>query len=182
MPFARFFVLFVLALVLASLFEQRFLGETIDLRRYALLGGVGPGVFLVHQVFAILTAAVGICIVWRSRRATFAPRLAVLVPAFNEAHDIADTIASVDRAAGSYDGQVHLYIVDNNSEDETVEVAEAALAACTLITGQVLHCKEPGKAVALNYGLDHLAEEFVCRIDLSQPGYGLGKHGGVPCI
>ncbi|ORA69109.1 glycosyl transferase [Mycolicibacterium elephantis] len=163
--YARFLILLVLALVIASWFEQHFLRNLVDLRKYALLGGVGPGVFLVQQIFAVLTAILGILIVKRSRRATFAPRLAVLVPAYNEAHGIADTIAAVDRAAASYKGQVHLYVVDNNSRDDTVEVAERAVAECTLITGEVLHCKEPGKAVALNFGLEHIGESFVCRID-----------------
>lgn len=163
--YARFFGMMVLALVLAAVFEQKFLQETVDLRHYALLGGVGPGVFLVQQVFAILTASVGILIVKHSRRATFAPRLAVLVPAYNEAHGIADTIAAVDRAAATYKGQVHLYVVDNNSKDDTVKVAQRALAECTLITGEVLTCEDPGKAVALNYGLARIREDFVCRID-----------------
>jgi cellulose synthase/poly-beta-1,6-N-acetylglucosamine synthase-like glycosyltransferase len=48
---------------------------------------------------------------------------------------------------------------------ETVEVAVAALAECTRITGQVLHCVEPGKAIALNYGMGHVTEDFICRID-----------------
>ncbi|MCK0172984.1 glycosyltransferase family 2 protein [Mycolicibacterium sp. F2034L] len=163
--YARFFTLLMVALVAASLFEQRFLQETFDLRQWAVLGGVGPGVFLVQQVFAILTAIIGIVIVKRSRRVAFAPRMAVLVPAYNEAHGIADTIAAVDRAAATYHGQVHLYIVDNNSRDKTAEVAERALEACALITGQVLHCAEPGKAIALNYGLARMKEDFVCRID-----------------
>ena len=163
--YARFFVMLVLALVLASIFELHFLRETLDLRQWALLGGVGPGVFLVQQIFAILTAVLGIMIIRRSRRASFAPRLAVIVPAYNEAHGIADTIAAVDAAAASYSGQVHLYVVDNNSKDQTIEVAEQAIEACTLITGQVLRCEEPGKAVALNYGMGHIGEDFVCRID-----------------
>ncbi|MED5811061.1 glycosyltransferase [Mycolicibacterium sp. 050232] len=164
-PYLRFFIPLALALVLAVVAEQALLGVVLDLRRWALLGGVGPGVFLTQQIFAIITATIGWIVIWRSRRATFAPRLAVLVPAHNEAHGIAQTIRSVDSAAASYDGHVHLYVVDNNSSDTTYEAAEHALAQCERITGVVLECRQPGKAIALNYGLSHIAEDFVCRID-----------------
>ncbi|HEY5858122.1 MAG TPA: glycosyltransferase [Aldersonia sp.] len=134
-------------------------------REWAVLGGVGLGVFLVQQIFALLTAAWGWWVIRRSRRPDFAPDIAVLVPAHNEAHGIAHTINSVDRAAVSYTGRVRLYVVDNASADATHQVAKATLAACTRISGVVLECHEPGKAIALNVGLAEIDEEFICRID-----------------
>jgi len=135
------------------------------MRTYALLGGIGPGIFLVQQVFAVTTALIGLVMVTRSRRHDFAPPLAVLVPAHNEAHDISVTIAAVDLAAGRYGGPVHLYVVDNVSTDQTVEVTTEAIAECSHLTGTVLRCAQPGKAIALNYGLSQVREDFVVRID-----------------
>lgn len=142
------------------------LGPLVEwMRSSALLGGVGPGVFLVQQLFASAAGIIGTVLILRSRRTPYAPPVGVLVPAHNEAHLIAATIAAVDRAAAAYDGPVHLYVVDNASTDTTTEVAEQAIAGCSALTGEVLQCAEPGKAVALNLGLAHVREPYVARID-----------------
>jgi len=44
-------------------------------------------------------------------------------------------------------------------------VAEQVIRECANIAGTVLDCPTPGKAVALNMGLEHIEEEFVVRID-----------------
>ncbi|TLG15726.1 glycosyltransferase [Nocardia cyriacigeorgica] len=165
MAYVRLFVPFTLALVLAAVFEQAFLNAVLDLREWALLGGMGPGIFLAQQIFATLTALLGWRVITRSRRHRFSPPVAVLVPAHDEAHDIAATIAAVDRAADSYAGRIHLYVVDNASTDDTFAVAERAIAQCTAITGEVLECETPGKAIALNMGVERISEEFIVRID-----------------
>ncbi|MDZ4235333.1 MAG: glycosyltransferase family 2 protein, partial [Dietzia sp.] len=112
-----------------------------------------------------LTGAFGWWLIRRSRRTAFTPPLAVLIPAHNEAHGIAKTIMAVDEAARTYPGQIHAYIVDNASIDGTYQAARGALAACTRISGSVIQCHQPGKAVALNYGLARIEEDFVVRID-----------------
>ena len=155
----------VVALFGATL-ALRLLGAEVDaLQQIAILGGIGPGVFLVQQILACVTAAFG----WRRLRRmdsiVFSPRAAVIVPAHNEAHDIADTIASVDRAAQTYGGDIRLYVVDNASSDSTARVAREAIAACTSLTGEVTDCPKPGKAIALNTGIARITEEFVVRID-----------------
>lgn len=155
----------VLAFVIAAMVERHGAQFAQRMRDLALMGGVGPGAFLVQQLFAIMTAGIGIAMVRRSRRASFAPPLAILVPAHNEAHLIAETIGAVDRAAARYDALVRLYIVDNASTDDTLAVAEAAIEQCEHLTGRVLTCPTPGKAIALNYGLDRITEPFVVRID-----------------
>ncbi|MEN8722371.1 MAG: glycosyltransferase family 2 protein [Alphaproteobacteria bacterium] len=152
---------FVIALWLAWKLDE----TIVFLRAIALLGGLGPGVFLVQQAFAFFMATIGYSMTVRSGRQEFAPDIAILVPAHNEAHGIADCIASVDHAAETYDGHVKLYIVDNCSRDDTANVAKSALTQASHITGEVFYCGTPGKAVALNYGLDHISEEFVVRID-----------------
>lgn len=135
------------------------------MRDWSLLGGVGPGIFLVQQVFAVLAAGFGLLMIRRSRRTRFAPAVAVMIPAHNEAHDIGATIAALDRAAARYAAPVHLYVIDNASTDDTAAAARTAIAGCTHCTGEVRACVVPGKAVALNYALSIIREDFVVRID-----------------
>ncbi|MDZ4269826.1 MAG: glycosyltransferase family 2 protein [Mycobacterium sp.] len=161
----RLIVPLVVAFVVAAWIEQRTLLTTEVMREWALLGGVGPGIFLVQQLFVIMTATIGLLMVRWSRRARFAPPLAVMIPAHNEAHDIAATIEAVDRAAGRYTAPVHVYLIDNASTDDTTAAAQAALAACVHCTGEVRPCARPGKAIALNYAISIIREEFVVRID-----------------
>ena len=167
-PPAAFFAL-AGCLVLASagaVIALHAFGHVVDvLKDWAILGGIGAGVFLMQQILAASTAVLGVRALNKSRRHQFTAPLAILVPAHNEAHSIADTIASVDTGAETYPDRIHLYVVDNASADTTHDVAEAAIADCTHITGEVLECPTPGKAHALNMGIEHIREDFVVRID-----------------
>jgi cellulose synthase/poly-beta-1,6-N-acetylglucosamine synthase-like glycosyltransferase len=71
----------------------------------------------------------------------------------------------MDRAATQYPGECRVVIVDNNSTDQTLAVAERALRQCDYLTGQVLECRTPGKSKALNLGLEHLEAEIMVRVD-----------------
>lgn len=135
------------------------------LKNWAILGGIGAGVFLMQQVLAAATALFGMRALRRSRRSQFSPTAAILVPAHNEAHSIGATIASIDEGAATYPGRIRLYVVNNASSDDTRRAAEAAITDCIHITGEVLDCPTPGKAIALNMGIEHIREEFVVRID-----------------
>jgi cellulose synthase/poly-beta-1,6-N-acetylglucosamine synthase-like glycosyltransferase len=145
--------------------EYRYFREIQWMRSVALLGGIGPGVFLVQQIFATTFASMGALKYSASRSANFSPPLAVLVPAHNEAHSIAHTIHAVDDAAKTYEGKIRLYIVDNCSRDDTSAISQQAIDRCQHISGVVLYCGEPGKAIALNFGMDQIEEEFIVRID-----------------
>lgn len=167
-PLSAYLVLFgcLLLAVCGAIAAVYLLGGLMRLlREVALLGGIGPGLFLVQQLFGVATAVVGMLVLRRSRRRAFAPRVAVLVPAHNEAHDIAATITAVDRAAHTYSGAVHLYVVDNASTDDTAGAAALALGECTRISGVILDCPTPGKAIALNLGIAQITEDFIVRID-----------------
>lgn len=156
----------ITASITAAIVALVFFGDEVrTLRAWAIIGGIGPGIFLVQQVFALTTAGVGWLKLRRMRTAHFTPPIAVVVPAHNEAHHIAETIASVDRAARTYPGSIHLCIVDNASTDATIDVARRALADCELIDGEVLECPRPGKAIALNQGIATLPQDFIVRID-----------------
>ncbi|XBQ16703.1 MAG: glycosyltransferase [Oceanicaulis sp.] len=156
------FIAAVIAIIVATVYE-----DTADeLRAIALLGGMGPGVFLAQQVMTGQLATIGWLRNIVSRRRKYAPPVAVLIPAHNEAHQIRDTLRAVDRAAGKYAGPVRVVVMENNSTDETGRLAEAVLAECGHIADYVVdQSKIPGKARALNRGLDLIHEGFVVRID-----------------
>jgi len=99
------------------------------------------------------------------RQATpgFNPRVAVLIPSYNEEKVIVRTIRSV---LNSDYHNLHIIVIDDGSTDKTAEVASAAYAA-EIAAGhvQVLTMPNGGKAAALNYALDRIAEDVYVGID-----------------
>jgi peptidoglycan-N-acetylglucosamine deacetylase len=93
--------------------------------------------------------------------ASYKPKVAVLIPAYNEEKVIVRTI----RAALNSDYRnLRVIVIDDGSQDRTLEVARAAFVAEER-AGKVLILTKPnaGKAEALNYGIEHIedAELFV---------------------
>ncbi len=141
---------------------------------FSTLAVIGNFIVLVFFVGDILMSArlllVGLfAIIDRLRRPHreaspgFNPRIAVLVPAYNEEKVIVRTIRSVLNS--DYDN-LHVIVIDDGSSDRTFEVARAAypreIAAGRV---QVLTKANGGKAAALNYALEQLDEEFYVGID-----------------
>lgn len=93
------------------------------------------------------------------------PALEVIIPAFNESAGIERLLRSIDRAAAGYGGPVHVIMCDDGSTDDTRDLAEAAVAAFTHATGQVIQGTHSGKAKALNLALSHCVSDFVFRVD-----------------
>ena len=95
--------------------------------------------------------------------AGFNPRVAVLIPAYNEETVIVRTIRSV---LNSDYKNLHIIVVDDGSADRTAEVAREAYAR-EIAAGRVQVLSKPngGKAAALNYALDRLTEEIYVGID-----------------
>ncbi len=93
----------------------------------------------------------------------FNPRVAVLIPAYNEEAVIVRTIRSV---LNSDYKNLRVIVIDDGSEDRTAEVAAAAYAR-EIAAGhvQVLTKRNEGKAAALNYALDRMNEEIFVGID-----------------
>ncbi len=152
----------LVAIIVATIYEP----EANYLRSIAILGGMGPGVFLAQQVMGGQLALIGWIRNLVSRRRAFAPPACVLIPAHNEAHQIAATLRAVDAAAERYDGEVQVVVMENCSEDATAHVAESTLSACEHIRGYTVNSSTiPGKAKALNRGLDLIEDDFVVRID-----------------
>ena len=91
------------------------------------------------------------------------PRVAVLIPAFNEETVIVRTIRSV---LNSDYKNLHVIVVDDGSADRTAEVAATAFAR-EIAAGhvRVFTKRNEGKAAALNYALDRIDEEIYIGID-----------------
>ena len=164
----RYLVRFVFALLVAGVFSfaaNYLLALPLEfLRNVALLGGLGPGILLFFPVFItvlVMTELVSL----RAKTGDIRFTVAFLVPALNEAENIADCIRSLDVAAQRYGRVCRLYLVDNGSEDLTRALAEVELRRCAALDGVVLECLEPGKSKALNMGLSYIKEDIVVRVD-----------------
>src|SRR5262249_32292918 len=83
----------------------------------------------------------------------YCPRVAVLIPAYNEEKVINRTVQAV--LASDY-RNLHVIVVDDGSKDRTLEVVRRAFQH----DDRVLILSKPngGKAEALNYGLAHLQQ------------------------
>ena len=93
--------------------------------------------------------------------ASYKPKVAVLIPAYNEEKVIERTVRA---ALNSSYRNLRIIVIDDGSRDRTLEVARAAFAS-EEASGKVLILTKPnaGKAAALNYGIKHIedAELFV---------------------
>ncbi len=93
----------------------------------------------------------------------FLPRVAVLIPAYNEEKVIVRTIRSV---LNSDYPHLRIIVIDDGSSDRTSEVAREAYPeeiAAGMVT--VLRKANEGKAEALNFAVSDLREEFYVGID-----------------
>jgi cellulose synthase/poly-beta-1,6-N-acetylglucosamine synthase-like glycosyltransferase/spore germination protein YaaH/peptidoglycan/xylan/chitin deacetylase (PgdA/CDA1 family) len=93
--------------------------------------------------------------------ASYKPKVAVLIPAYNEEKVIERTVHA---ALNSNYPNLRVIVIDDGSKDRTLEVArnafkEEAAAGRVLILGK----RNSGKAEALNFGIEHIgdAELFV---------------------
>jgi cellulose synthase/poly-beta-1,6-N-acetylglucosamine synthase-like glycosyltransferase/peptidoglycan/xylan/chitin deacetylase (PgdA/CDA1 family)/spore germination protein YaaH len=109
------------------------------------------GTFAVYDRFRRPAAA--------GDQASFTPKVAVLVPAFNEEMVIERTVRSV--LASNY-ARLRVIVIDDGSTDRTLEVARRAFAR-EIASGSVvvLTKANAGKAGALNLGLEYLEDEEI---------------------
>ncbi|MDQ2833407.1 MAG: glycosyltransferase [Acidobacteriota bacterium] len=93
----------------------------------------------------------------------YAPRVAVLIPAYNEDKVIVRTIRSVLKS--SYPN-IRIIVIDDGSSDRTSEIAREAYPA-EIEAGRLTVLRKPngGKADALNYALERIDEEVYIGID-----------------
>src|SRR5262249_20122466 len=86
--------------------------------------------------------------------ASYRPKVAVLIPAYNEEKVIERTVRA---ALNSNYPNLYVIVIDDGSKDRTLEVAhsafaEEAAAGRVLILGK----QNAGKAEALNFGIEHI--------------------------
>ncbi|WP_041592680.1 glycosyltransferase [Terriglobus roseus] len=94
----------------------------------------------------------------------YAPRVAVLIPAYNEEKVIVRTIRSVMMSTYK---NLHIIVIDDGSKDRTAEIAREAYPE-DIASGRltVLKKENGGKAEALNYALQgYVHEEIYVGID-----------------
>jgi cellulose synthase/poly-beta-1,6-N-acetylglucosamine synthase-like glycosyltransferase len=93
------------------------------------------------------------------------PRVDVIIPAYNEAENIARLLRSIDIAAGRYGGPVNVLVSNDGSTDGTAQIAVAEIADFRYARGRVLTAPNGRQAAALNRGLAVTGAEIVVRID-----------------
>jgi len=117
------------------------------------------GVFAIYDRLRKQTYGTG------TEIAAFQPKVAVLIPAYNEEKVIERTVRA---ALASIYPNLRIILIDDGSKDGTLEVAQHAFAR-DVASGRVLILTKPnaGKAEALNFGLEHLRadEEIFVGID-----------------
>jgi cellulose synthase/poly-beta-1,6-N-acetylglucosamine synthase-like glycosyltransferase/peptidoglycan/xylan/chitin deacetylase (PgdA/CDA1 family)/spore germination protein YaaH len=93
----------------------------------------------------------------------YAPRVAVLIPAYNEEKVIVRTIRSVMMSTYK---NLRIIVIDDGSTDKTYNIARAAYPA-DIASGRLTVLTKPnaGKAEALNFALKHFDEEIYIGID-----------------
>jgi len=125
-----------------------FIGDVLMSARLVLIG-----------LFALIDR------LWRRRvpEGHYEPRVAVLIPAYNEEKVIVRTIRSVLKS--DYP-DLRVVVIDDGSLDGTFDAAREAYPR-EIEEGRLLVLSKPngGKAEALNYGLDHVEEELFVGID-----------------
>lgn len=151
--------------------QVRSLPDSLAFSTLAIIGNFLVMVFFVGDVLmSARLILVGLfAIIDRLRRPHqqaspgFNPRIAVLIPAYNEEKVIVRTIRSVLNS--DYDN-LHIVVIDDGSSDATYEVARAAYAR-EIAAGRVQVLTKPngGKAAALNFAVAQLDEEFYVGID-----------------
>ncbi len=97
---------------------------------------------------------------YHQARPGYSPRVAVLIPAYNEETVIVRTIRSV---LNSDYKNLHVIVIDDGSLDRTAEIACEAYAAEPRV--QVISKVNGGKAAALNFALERMTEEVYVGID-----------------
>ncbi len=79
-------------------------------------------------------------------------RVAVVIPARNEAKSIARAVSSL--ASQDFDGEVRIFVVDDDSSDGTAEVARAAYDKVEIVQAESRPAGWTGKMWAVSQGLE----------------------------
>ena len=93
------------------------------------------------------------------------PSVSFLIPAYNEERIAGRCIASIDRAAAKYDGEVEIIFINDGSTDGTETVVTEAISNLNHCSGRLFSIPNSGKGYALVYGLEKTSGEIIFRTD-----------------
>jgi dolichyl-phosphate beta-glucosyltransferase len=104
-----------------------------------------------------------------------APRLSIVIPAYNEEHRLPESLQQVARFVEAQSYASEVIVVNNNSSDATLPIAEAFAAKHAYM--RVLNEPRQGKGAAVKTGMlagqgDYL---FICDADFSMPVEEISK-------
>jgi cellulose synthase/poly-beta-1,6-N-acetylglucosamine synthase-like glycosyltransferase/peptidoglycan/xylan/chitin deacetylase (PgdA/CDA1 family)/spore germination protein YaaH len=160
--------------VMPALNERQLWQARVDLVAFFVWAFFNHFVYAVFIVGDVLMSArlliIGLfAVIDRLRRrrnfaaADYAPRVAVLIPAYNEEKVIVRTIRSV--MMSNYQN-IRVIVIDDGSSDKTVQVSRDAYPN-EIASGKLIVLTKPngGKADALNFALNQTDEEIYIGID-----------------
>jgi cellulose synthase/poly-beta-1,6-N-acetylglucosamine synthase-like glycosyltransferase/spore germination protein YaaH/peptidoglycan/xylan/chitin deacetylase (PgdA/CDA1 family) len=164
--------------VMPPLGANEFWGARLNWLSFGLFDAILVGIVVVFFVGDVLMTgrlvSIGILAIYDRLRAqvhgtaeqlaAYRPKVAILIPAYNEEKVIERTIQG---ALDSDYPNLHAIVIDDGSTDGTLAVARKAFRK-EIAEGRVVILTKPnsGKADALNYGLEHIGDaEFFVGID-----------------
>ena len=87
------------------------------------------------------------------------PKVSIILPVYNGEKTLAKSLKSIaDQTYRDFE----TIVVDNNSTDASVKIAESFSDSANV---RVVYCKEQGLVPSLNFGLSHAHSEFIARQD-----------------
>ena len=120
--------------------------------------------FLLPLILLTIAAVNFVQIRTPKRTSELAVTVGVIVPMRNEAENVEGVVATL----AAQEGSLHFYLLDDNSEDQTLELLQRFTQAdsrFTVIKGAVLKDKWIGKTWALQQLFEEAKEEILVSID-----------------
>ena len=99
-----------------------------------------------------------------TNRTTLSPSISCVIPAFNEARNLASVLASILTTLSALSRQVELIVVDDGSRDDTAQVMQALCAMHSELVYLRLS-RNFGKEPALTAGIDACRGDLVILMD-----------------
>ena len=87
------------------------------------------------------------------------PKVSIILPVYNGEKTLAKSLKSIaDQTYRDFE----TIVVDNNSTDDSVSIAESFTETANV---RVVHCEHQGLVPSLNFGLCHAGSEYIARQD-----------------
>lgn len=92
-------------------------------------------------------------------------KLNVIIPTYNRAKLLVETLESVENAHIPSDFEVEVIVVNNNSDDDTEKIVKEVQTKPGQIKIKYLFEKEQGRSVAVNTGIRNAESDLIAMID-----------------